>query len=305
VLGVAVALVASFVLALGAHFQNHGASAVEEEPDQGPQAGGGEQRTAKRFGVAQLLALLRQPRWLVGSGLLTVAVVLQLVSLALAPLAVVQPLGAVALVATAILDARLNHSRVPKRAALAILASVAGVTAFVVTASFTTSSGPGDSGQELVVLLLLAIVLVVFTVLFAALHRRLGSLRLALAAGTLFGFVVTLAKVIIQRVPSILGSGLRPGDWLVALCLLGLIIAGLAGLYLVQTAYAAGSPDVVVAALTVIDPLVAVSIGIVVLREAAHAPWWAFAVFVLSEGVAVAGVVTLAHHQPASEGEPA
>jgi drug/metabolite transporter (DMT)-like permease len=309
VLGVAVALVASLVLALGAYFQNHGASNVERNEDEDQPADDGhdgdEPRTARRFGVAQLLGLLRQPRWLLGSGLLTVAVALQLVSLGLAPLAVVQPLGAVALVATAILDARLNHTRVGRRAVLAILASVLGVTAFVVTASFTTSSGPGDTGQELVVLLLLAIVLAVFTVLFAVLHRRLGSLRLALAAGTLFGFVVTLAKVIIDRLPGILASGLRPGDWLVGLCLVALIVAGLAGLYLVQTAYAAGSPDVVVASLTVIDPLVAVSIGIVVLREAAHAPWWAFVLFALSEAVAVVGVITLARHQPAASADPA
>jgi drug/metabolite transporter (DMT)-like permease len=301
VLGVAVALVASVVLAFGAYFQNHGASTVEKEQGENPQDGG-EQRTAKRFGVPQLLALLRQPRWLLGSGLLTVAVVLQLASLALAPLAVVQPLGAVALVVTAILDARLNHTRMSKRAVLAIIASVAGVTAFVVTASFTTTSGRGNGGQQIVVLVLLTIVLVVFTVLFAVLHRRLGSLRLALAAGTLFGFVVTLAKVIIDRVPGILGSGFRPDDWLVLLCVLGLVVAGVAGLYLVQTAYAAGSPDLVVAALTVIDPLVAVSIGIVVLQEAAHAPWWAFVVFAVTEAVAVAGVVTLARNQPTIDG---
>ena len=302
VLGVAVALVAAFLLALGAYFQNHGASAVGDA-EQDPPSDAGDQGTAKRFGIGQLLALLHQPRWLLGSGLLTGAVALQLVSLSLAPLAVVQPLGAASLVVTAILDARLNHTRVQKRAVLAIVACVVGVTAFVGTAAFTTSSSPGGAQQELVVLLLLAGVLVLFTGLFAALHRRLGSLRLALGAGVLFGFVATLAKVILDRLPGILRSGPTPRDWLVALCLLGLAAAGIAGLYLVQTAYAAGSPDVVVAALTVIDPLVAVTIGIVVLREAAHAPWWAFVVFAVSEVVAVAGVVTLARHQPTS-GEP-
>jgi drug/metabolite transporter (DMT)-like permease len=295
VLGVAVALVASLVLAVGAHFQNHGASKVQEE-----QATGGGER---RFGLAQLRALLHTPRWLLGSGLLALAIGLQLVSLLLAPLAVVQPLGVLSLVATAFLDAKVNHARVPRRAVLAIVACVLGITAFVLTASFTTSSGPGDPGEEILVLLLLGIVLVLFTAAFAVFHRRLGPLHLALGAGILFGFVATLAKVLLSRLGGLLGSGPKPGDQLLLVCLLGLVLAGVAGLYLVQTAYAAGSPDLVVAALTVVDPLVAVSIGIVVLREAAHAPWWAFAVFAISEAVAVAGVVTLARHQPAPEGE--
>jgi drug/metabolite transporter (DMT)-like permease len=241
---------------------------------------------------------MRKPRWLLGSGLLAVAVALQLVSLFLAPLAVVQPLGALALVATAILDAKVNHAVVPKRARAAIVACVVGVTAFVLTAAFTTSSSPGSSGQQLVVLILLAVVLAVFAALFAVLRRRLGALQLAVGAGTLFGFVATLAKVILDRLHGVLASGPTPGDWLIALCLVGLVIAGAAGFYLVQTAYAVGSPDLVVAALTVIDPLVAVSIGIAVLGEAARAPWWAFVAFVVSEAVAVTGVVTLARNQP-------
>ncbi len=292
-LGVLLALAGSVFLAFGAHFQNHGASQAGEESGESDGEG-----SAKRFGLAQLRGLLHKPRWLLGSGLLAVAIVLQLVSLSLAPLAVVQPLGVLSLVVTAILDAKVNHARVRRRAVLAIVACVVGVTAFVLTASFTTSSGAGNAEQELLVLVLLAGVLVLFTVLFALLHSRLGSLALALGAGILFGFVATLAKVAIGRLGGIMSSGPRPDDWLVLLCLLGLVVAGGAGLYLVQTAYAAGSPDLVVASLTVIDPLVAVSIGIIVLGEAAHAPWWAFVVFAVTEAVAIAGVLTLARNQP-------
>ena len=300
VLGVPAALVAAVFLAFGAHFQNHGASKVGDEQGD-PGADGGD----RRFGLAQLWALLKTPRWVLGSSLLAVAIVLQLVSLSLAPLAVVQPLGALSLVVTAFLDAKVNHARVTPKAVRAIVACVIGVTTFVVTASLTTRSGAADPGQELVVLVLLAVVLVLFSVLFGVLHRRLGSLRLALGAGILFGFVATLAKLIIGRVGGILSSGARPTDWIVLACLVGLLLAGGAGLYLVQTAYGAGSPDLVVAALTVIDPLVAVSIGIGVLAEAAHAPWWAFAIFVVAELVAIAGVVSLARHQPAPEPAPA
>jgi hypothetical protein len=295
-LGVGLALAAAVLLALGAHFQNHGASAIART------AGDTGRGTAKRFGFAQLRALLGQRRWVLGSALLAGAIALQLVSLFVAPLAVVQPIGVLSLVVTAFLDARVNRARVPKTAVLAIGACVVGVTAFVSTASFTTSSGTGSAEEQAVVLVVLAVVLVLFAVLFALLHRRLGSLPLALGAGTLFGFVATLAKVLLDRLRGILAGGFGPSDWLALLCLLGLVLAGVAGLYLVQASYAAGSPDLVIAALTVIDPLVAISIGIAVLGEAARAPWWAFLVFVAGEATAVAGVLVLARHQPAPAG---
>ena len=59
------------------------------------------------------------------------------------------------------------------------------------------------------------------------------------------------------------------------LCGVGLAAAGLGGFYLVQTAYAVGPPDLVIAGLTVVDPIVAVGIGVIVLGEAQNAPLWA------------------------------
>ena len=66
----------------------------------------------------------------------------------------------------------------------------------------------------------------------------------------------------------------------------------------VQNAYSSGPPDLVVAGLTVIDPLVAVLIGITVLNEAANATWWAMILWALSAVVAVIGVLGLARFHP-------
>jgi hypothetical protein len=54
----------------------------------------------------------------------------------------------------------------------------------------------------------------------------------------------------------------------------------------------------VVAGLTVIDPLVGVSIGIAVLGEASGAPLWAAIVFVLAGALAIYGVFQLSKHHP-------
>ncbi|MCU1513969.1 MAG: multidrug transporter permease, partial [Microbacteriaceae bacterium] len=115
-------------------------------------------------------------------------------------------------------------------------------------------------------------------------------------AGVLFGFVATLAKVLIARVQTIVIDGfhLVAADWLTLGCLVGLVMAALLGSYFQQTAYSSGSPELVVAGLTVVDPIVGVTIGIVVLGEAASAPLWAAAAFVVAAVIAIAGVIRLA-----------
>jgi hypothetical protein len=57
----------------------------------------------------------------------------------------------------------------------------------------------------------------------------------------------------------------------------------------------------VIAGLTVVDPLVAVAIGIVVLGEASQAPLWAVVAFGFSGIVAVFGVFQLAKHHPQTQ----
>jgi hypothetical protein len=119
-------------------------------------------------------------------------------------------------------------------------------------------------------------------------------------AGMLFGFVATIAKVVIDRIKTIVlsGSGIESTDILTVLCIVGLIAASLIGSYFVQTAYASGPPDLVVAGLTVVDPLVAVSVGIIVLGEASDAPPWAVVAFVITAAVAIWGVFSLSKNHP-------
>jgi len=88
---------------------------------------------------------------------------------------------------------------------------------------------------------------------------------------------------------------------LTLLCLVGLVVAALLGSYFVQSAYSNGPPDLVVAGLTVIDPLVAVSIGIIVLGEASQAPLWAIFAFVVAGAIAIYGVLMLAKNHPQSQ----
>lgn len=290
-LGIPVALVGSVFLAVGAQFQQHGVTKVGDEAT-GPERSG--------LGWRQLGALARRPSWLLGTLMLGLAIVFQLFSLYLAPLTVVQPLGAVALVITALITARLTRTRLEGPAIRAILCCVGGVGLFVTVAALTTTTIPITDAQLLIVVIVLGAVLVLFGIGFVLLRTKFTRIFYVVGAGVLFGFVATLAKVLIARVQTIIHNGFRldTADWLTLVCLLGLVAAAVLGTYFVQTAYASGSPELVVAGLTVIDPLVGVSIGIIVLGEAASAPWWADVAFVLAGAIAVYGVIRLSLHQP-------
>ena len=291
-LGIALAVIAAVLLALGTQFQHGGVALVNERSGHGGKTG---------LSIRQLTALLARPSWVFGTLLLGLAVVLQLTSLTLAPITVVQPLGAIALVITAILNSRISGVPLDRISIRSIVVCISGVAVFVTIAAVVTKKHPVTATQLSIVLIILSVVLAVFITLFVVIRRREPMpIFYVVAAGVLFGFVVTLANVVIGRVQTILQKEFEfsSADILTVLCVVGLILAALLGTYFVQTAYSSNPPDLVVAGLTVIDPIVAVAIGIIVLGEAAGAPLWAVFAFIAAGGCAVWGVTSLSRHHP-------
>ena len=135
-------------------------------------------------------------------------------------------------------------------------------------------------------------VIIVLGACWLILRRRMRALFYVIGAGILYGFVATLAKVVIKRIEA------GQFEWITAVCVLALLAAASVGAYFVQTAYSSGPPDLVIAGLTVVDPLIAVLIGMIVLGEAAAAPWWVFIIFGFAGAIAVWGVVNLARYHP-------
>jgi len=293
-IGIPIALVGAIFLALGAQFQHRGVGKVGAASI----ATGGQHG----LGPRQLLALLRRPSWVIGTVMLGLAIVLQLTSLYFAPLIVVQPLGAVALVITAVVNARISKVKLDAVSIRAIAFCVGGVALFVTVAAVNAESKPITETQLLTVLIILAVVLTGFAVVFGLLRRRITAIFYIVGAGILFGFVATLAKVVIDRIKTLVvtETAISAAEWLTVLCVVGLLAASALGSYFVQTAYSSGPPDLVVAGLTVIDPVVAVTIGVVVLGEAASAPTWSIFAFVLAGALAIYGVLQLAKHHPAT-----
>lgn len=286
-IGIPVALVGAVFLALGAQFQHRGVGRVERDT--------GEIDTTPGLSPQQILLLLARPSWVIGTLLLGFAVVLQLTSLYLAPIIVVQPLGAIALVITAVVNARISKVALDRKSILAITFCVGGVGIFVTVAAFTAKSTAVDATQLGVILALLGVITMGFSLAFAFLRDRFKAIMYILGAGVLYGFVATLAKVVIDRAKT------GDFDFLTILCIIGLLAAAALGGYFVQNAYSTGPPDLVIAGLTVVDPLVAVTIGIVVLQEAAGASVFAVIAYLAAGGLAIYGVLLLAKHHPQSQ----
>lgn len=281
--GIPLALLGAVFLSIGAQLQNRGVNKVEANT---------QSAQGKGLSIKQLGLLLARPSWVVGSLMLGVAILLQLGSLYFSPIIVVQPLGVIALVITAIMNSRISGLALNRGSILAIGMCVSGVVVFVGVAAFTTTTQPIETTQLVIILSLLAVIVVALGIAFALLRHRMNILFYVIAAGVLYGFVATLAKVVLGRIQQGQFEGLT------ALCAVALLAATGLGAYFVQNAYSSGPPDMVIAGLTVIDPLVAVLIGVAVLGEAAYAPVWADAVFVVTGGIAIWGVFLLAKHHP-------
>ena len=284
-IGIPLALIGAVFLSLGAQFQHRGVTKVEAHT----------REITGGLNTRQLVLLLSRPSWVFGTVMLGLAIAFQLTSLAFAPLIVVQPLGAVALVITAILNARVSHVKLNRASVIAIAMCVGGVGLFVTVAAFTAVDKPVTDANLITILVVLAVVLAAFTVAFVMLRSRFKAIFYIIGAGVLYGFVATLAKVIINRIQN--GNF----EWLTLVCVVGLLLAAAAGAYFVQNAYSSGPPDLVIAGLTVIDPMIAVGIGVIVLGEASQAPPWAAALFAVAGAVAIWGVFRLAKYHPQTQ----
>lgn len=282
-LGIPLALAGAVFMSFGAQYQHRGVAKVERLSGQNGTSG----LTGKQLGQ-----LLTRPSWVLGTIMLGLAIICQLGALSVAPLTVVQPLGAIALVVTTLLNSHVSGLAPTKKSVIAIAACVGGIFLFVLIAAiFATESAVTDR-QLITILIILAAVMVILGSLWAWLRKRMRALFYIFGAGIVYGFVATLAKVVISRVQA------GEFDVLTLSCLIALIAATLIGAYFVQTAYSSGPPDLVIAGLTVIDPMVAVLIGLIVLGEGVATPLWGLIGFAIAGAIAVWGVIQLARFHP-------
>jgi hypothetical protein len=277
-LAIVVAVLGAGLSAVGVQFQ---AAGVREET----------RDAALRLRGVRRLA--RNPRWLVGLGVLSLCAGLQVLALALAPVTVVAPIVVLALPVSVVINARANQVRLDVATAAAVLASAGGVALFVALAAGAAKPVAFPDDAVLTAGEIVAAAVVLFGLIGGVV--RPGTVRcVAFAAGT--GAAYGLVSVLVRHVAySVQTGGLAA---LPPLSVTGLVLAFAAGSWLLQHAYASGPPDVVVGCQTVFNPLVAAALGIWLLNETVDAGGWRGIGLLAGSVAAIAGVLALARHRP-------
>ncbi|YCH09674.1 DMT family transporter [Arthrobacter sp. alpha11c] len=281
-LAVCLAVLGAFFLAIGAQRQG---SAVKADT-------GGLALSSNGF-----LRLLRNPRWMLGLLLLCLGMVMNAIALVSAPLTVVQPIGAIALVITTVVNAKDQGLSINRATVVAITACVTGSALFVLLAvNVTQENHHVNAEDELTIVLLLALAVGLFGTLAVLFKHRMSAFVYIVGAGVLFGFVAVLTRIIGKHLLDPNGLFLLNVQWYT---LIAIAAAGGLGSWFVQSAYSGGPPDLVIAGLTVVDPMVGIAIGIVILGELRPDVQPVMAIsMAAAASLAIVGVIALSRHHP-------
>ncbi len=205
-----------------------------------------------------------------------------------------------------LVNARVSQVPLGRSARWAVALCVIGVASFVIIAALVTRPRPASAIEAYEMAGIVIAVLAVLGSAYAISREALPPMFFVAGAGVLFGLVATLAKVSMEQVESLVRNGGAPSAPAVipiVLCFAALTTAALFGSALVQRAYMKSTPDVVMAGLTVIDPIVAVIVGALILHEFPSAQGWTAVAAVCSAALAILGVCRLAITHPNSKAE--
>lgn len=252
-LAVAFALLSSFLFALAAALQQREASQLRDD-----QAGS----------IRMLLVLVRRPLWLGGvaadaGGFIAVAV-----ALAVGELVVVQPLIVTVLLFALPLSARLTGRHVRRIDWTWAVVLTIALAIIVVIGDATDGTDKAPISEWLIAA---AVAAVPFTIAMGIAGRRRGSIRaltLGIAAGLLFGFNDALITTVTKSFDDGAGAILR--GWPIW----ALVVVLVVGTWLQQASYQAGALQASLPAVTGLEPVVGMILGLTLFDERfrAHGP---------------------------------
>ncbi|MFT4109115.1 DMT family transporter [Propionicimonas sp.] len=249
------------------------------------------------LGGRQLLAVVKNPVWLAGLALLGLSAVGQVAALQLAPVTVVQPLGALAVPWTILLSARVHRNTVSRGMWTGTAMTLIGTVAVAWVAIAHATDAPVLRADRLVIGPLVCFAIALGLALVGAKGPLAWRcLAWALAASVIYGMESGLAKAIGAYLASQSWQGSATFWFMVASIVVGIALAGV----WIQQGYAAGAAEIVVGGLNAGAPIAGVVFGIAVLGEGAllRGDTVAITLMLVFAAVALTGVVLLSRHHP-------
>ena len=251
------------------------------------QRGAASQPPESSMRIGLLTRLLRSPGWLLGLGCDVAGYVLQFEALGHGPMVVVQPLLVCGLLFALPLGAAWSGRALSRGDWMAALAVCAGLAVFLTVAS--PEKGRSDVSSAVWAALLSGTGAVSAVLVLASRNRPpwQRAMQLSGAAGVIYGasaaLTVTAAHLLGKGVPELFDH------WQPYV----LVAAGVGGMLVAQSAFQAGSLDVSLPMMSVVDPVVSILIGALAFDESIAAGPGPVAVEVLALLVMSAGVVVL------------
>lgn len=241
--------------------------------------------------IGLLVRLLRHPAWLIGTACDGAGYILQFVALGHGPIVVVQPLLVCGLLFALPIGAAWAGRRLTAGDWVSALMVCLGLAVFLTVAR--PAAGRADT-SSLEWAVLLAAVSAVTAVLILVARRpvpRRRAVALAAAAGVVYGAAAALTK----STSHLLSRGVIPlfGHWQPWI----LVVFGVGGMLLAQSAFQAGALDASLPTMSVGDPVVSIAIGALVFGEAISNSPGAVVIEAVSLVVMSVGVYLLARSE--------
>jgi len=234
-----------------------------------------------------LLDLARRPRWLAGIGLDALSFFILALALAFGPLALVQPLASLDVLFALPLIARRQARRLTLQDKAGAVTVAGGIVIFLSVAP--PSGGVKAPGLAAWGPVFLAAGALSAVTALAGL-RVTGKARviwLAVAAGSVFGVLSALTKATVDVVAMRGVGALATWEpWALLLC-------GIAGALLGQSAYSSGALSLSLPVLDTLSPIVAVVIAATVFDEKLASSAWQLGVQLAGGALAVTGIAVL------------
>jgi hypothetical protein len=234
-----------------------------------------------------LVDLARRPLWLAGIGLDALSFFILAFALAFGPLALVQPLASLDVLFALPLIARQQGRRLTLQDGLGAATVAGGIVIFLTVAPPSGGVKTPSLGDWAPVFVAAGTLSVVTALAGLRVTGKARVIWLAVAAGSVYGVLAALTKATVDVVANRgVGSLATWEPWALLLC-------GIAGALLGQSAYSSGALSLSLPVLDTLAPIVAVVIAATVFDEKLGSSAWQLGLQLAGGALAVAGIAVL------------
>ncbi len=274
------ALVAAFLFAVAATFQQRGALDLGLSSES----------------LGSFVRLARSMWWLGGTAVLLAGYAAQAIALDHGRISIVQPLLVTTVVFALPLGIVVTAQQVGRREVVGAIVVVLGLALYAVFGDPASGKDNALNGEWAVALILVAVTSGVLLLLGRNTQRARRAALFGVVSGILYGTSACLAKPTLEQLDQGVASVLSSWEFY------AMVLAAVAAVVLQQISLSEGFLATSVATVSVFNPIVSVLIGILLFDERLSDPRWHKVVAFAGMGLAMGGAIAISK---AREGAPA